>query len=371
MLLSLSMLAANPAQTPTKTIDIPAVVTQAVKNYSHENNDTGILMLFAKGDKRVKAAAGLADRESKRPIRTDDLFEIGSASKVFTGVAIFQLIEEGKLSLDTKLNTLYKEGEITKLANYKGKNYWDEVTVGMLLQHTSGFVDYFNVYGDDSKALEILGGKGKHYNFEKLIHLSVEHGDANFKPGERFKYCNTGYIILGDIISKVSGMDWHDYIQTHILDKVGMKHTYFGTRIPQKLRDTMPKGYFASKEAYMPPSLADSAGEIISTLDDLADFMQAWGSGKLYSKKETLQTQLTRGFHLQTDKYDNMYYGYAIMKIENFYGHGGQTLGFQSYMAIDPKTDVVYVIGVNDSQVLSLSLFWGLSGAKPHLASGE
>jgi len=343
-----------------KISDIQSTVEEVVAFYSQEMNNTAVLLLVEKEGKRYKAAAGLADRESQRKVYMDDLFEIGSATKVFTGVAIFQLIEEGKLSLETKLSTFYKEGEIRKLANYEGKNYWSEVTVGMLMGHTSGFIDYLNVYNDDAKALKILGGKGKHFTFDQLIHQAVAFGDANFKPGERHEYCNTGFVILGDIISKVSGMDWHDYVQKHILDRVGMKHTYFGSRIPSALREKMPKGYMAYKEVFMPPSLADSAGEIISTVDDLAAFMKAWAGGKLYAKKETLQFQLTQGFHQHYKTVKSILYGYAIMKIEGFYGHGGQTFGFQTYMTINPTNSNLYIVGVNDSTVGAMNFFTSL-----------
>ncbi len=339
-------------------------IQNAVNIYSKGYNDTAVLLLMSRDGKTYKASAGYADRKSKRKAKTDDLFEIGSASKVFTGVAIFQLIEQGKLSLDTKISRFYKDKEIRKLANYKGKNYWDRVTVGMLLKHTSGFIDYLNVYNDDSKALKILGGKSKRYTFKKLIHQAVAFGDANFKPGEKFKYCNTGYIILGDIITKVSGMDWHEYIQKNIFDKVGMKHTYFGSLIPKNIREHMLQGYMRYKPTFMPPSLADSAGEIISNLDDLAEFMKAWSSGKLYRYKKTLIFQLTEGFKLQYKNIANLYYGYAIMKIEGFYGHGGQTFGFQSYIAVNPKTKDIYIVGINDSTVWSMSLFMQLAGIK-------
>ncbi len=346
----------------SNVVEIQRYITNAVKLYSKEMNNTAVLLLVKKEGETYKASAGLADRESNRVIKTDDLFEIGSATKVFTGVAVFQLIEEGKLSLDTKLNTFYKEGEITKLANYQGKNYWNEVTVGMLMNHMSGFIDYLNVYNDDAKALKILGGKGKHFTFDQLIHQAVAFGDANFKPGEKHDYCNTGFVILGDIISKVSGMDWHDYVQKHILDRVGMKHTYFGSRIPLELREKMPKGYMAYKEVFMPPSLADSAGEIISTLDDLAAFMKAWAGGKLYTKKETLQFQLTQGFHQHYKTVKSILYGYAIMRLEGFYGHGGQTFGFQTYMTINPNNSDLYIIGVNDSTVGAMNFFTALEG---------
>ena len=357
-----TVLVMSNSEISSKKVEIKDVLDDVVSSYSKETNNTAILLLIHKDGKSYKAAAGLADRKNKHSIKVDDLFEIGSATKVFTGISIFQLIESGKLSLDTKLKTFYPQGKITQLANYKGKNYWNDVTVGMLLQHTSGFIDYFNVYGDDKKALKILGGQDKHFTFSQLINISTSFGDANFEPGEQFKYCNTGYIILGDIISKVSGMDWHDYMQKNILDKAGMKHTYFGSRISQKLRDTMPKGYMGFKEVFMAPSLAGSAGEIISTLDDLALLMQTWVKGKLYNDSKTLTLQMKQGFHQEDKKIKNFLYGYAIMKQEGFYGHGGQTLGFQSYMTVNPKTGTVYIVGTNDSTVGSMDLFMQLAG---------
>ncbi len=338
-------------------------ITKAAQVYSKEYNNTGVLLLYRHKGQTYKASAGLADREANRSVKTDDLFEIGSASKVFTGVAVFQLIEQGKLSLDTKISRFYKDGEITKLANYKGKNYWNDVTVGMLLRHRSGFVDYFNVFGDDEVAAKKLGGEERHYTFDQLIHMAAGHGDANFKPGQKYEYCNTGYVILGDIITKVSGMNWRDYIRKNIMDEVGMKHTYFGTRIPKELRAKMPRGYMHFRKVFMPPSLANAAGEIISDLDDLASFIEAWGSGKLYQDPKTLQLQLNEGFVLQyPEMISNYYYGNAITKIDGFYGHGGQTLGFQSYMTINPKTGDIYIVGINDSQIMSMNLFMQLAG---------
>ncbi|HHO65381.1 MAG TPA: class A beta-lactamase-related serine hydrolase, partial [Epsilonproteobacteria bacterium] len=83
-------------------------VNDAVNIYSEEHNDTGIWLLVEKNGKQYKAAAGLADREHNITVKPEQLFEIGSASKVLTGIAIFQLIEQGKLSLHTKLNTFYQ-----------------------------------------------------------------------------------------------------------------------------------------------------------------------------------------------------------------------------------------------------------------------
>jgi D-alanyl-D-alanine carboxypeptidase len=331
-------------------------IKKKVTEFSEKNNNTGVLLLIKENGTTLSFAAGVSNREKKTPIKTDDLFEIGSASKVFTGVAIFQLIEQGKLSLNTPIKTFYPSGAITGLANFQNKNYWDQITVGMLLKHTSGMIDYLNVYQDDKKALKLLGGRDKTYTFDQLIQLALDHGDANFKPGKQFKYCNTGYILLGDIITKVSGMHWRDYIETKIFTPLGMKHTYFGSRLPSNLRNSMPGGYYNQKPSSMPPTLASSAGEIISTLEDLASFMTAWSHGDLYANPKTLKLQQTDGLLQVNPLYNNLLYGYGITKIGTIYGHGGQTFGFQSFIAADIKTGNIYIIGMNDATANSMDL---------------
>ena len=209
-------------------------VKESTDAFSKQYADVGTIILVEKQVELINYATGFSNKEKGKKAKTKNLFEIGSASKMFTAIAVLQLVEKGKLSLNTPINKFFPDGKIKNLANFKGKNYWDKVTVEMLLNHTSGFIDYLNVYGDDEKALKIFSVKGKVYVSEELIDLAIAHGDANFIPGEKFKYCNTGYIILGDIISKLSGMNWRDYIQKNIFDKVGMKNTYFGSRLTKK-----------------------------------------------------------------------------------------------------------------------------------------
>ena len=339
-------------------------VNEAAAHYSKEHNDTAVWLLVEKNGEKAKGAAGFADRQKQLYASRDQMFEIGSASKVFTGVAIFQLIEAGKLSLDTKLSQFYSKDTILKLADFHGKNYFGEVTVGMLLRHRSGFVDYLNVFGSDAKTIGHFRDKRKRYTFDDIVALAASHGEANFRPGEKFRYCNTGYIILGDIIEKVSGMSWRKYIRTHIIQKAGMEHTWFGSQMPEKLRQNMPQGHAGGKPTFMPPTLAGSAGEIVSTLDDLARFMKAWGEGRLYAKPKTLKFQMTQGFVKMDPAIENLKYGYAIMRIDGFYGHGGQTFGFQSYMAYNPKSKELYIVGTNDAYVSAMDLFFEMAGLK-------
>ncbi len=335
---------------------------KTLTDYSRELGSAAIFLETAFGNEQQQIAVGIANKQKKIKAHVQAPFPIGSTTKVFVGVALFQLIESGKLSLDTTLNTFYPEEQIRQLANYQGKNYFDEVTVGMLMQHTSGFIDYLNIYKDPAKALDIYTKNGDHYRFENIIGLAEKFGDAHFKPGAKFSYCNTGYIILGDIIQKVSGEDWRDYVQTHILDILGMKHTYFGTRLSQELQAQIPQGYFAGKPVSMPFSLASSAGEMVSTVDDLRIFIDAWGSSKLYKDPKTLKQQMTKGFHLMSSIVSNISYGYSIMKIGNSFGHGGQTFGFQSFMATDLDNNKSYALGINEAKSDAMALYMNIAG---------
>jgi len=345
---------------PLKAQTIKEAFEQEIEGFSKMSKDAGVLALVSTKDERMVYAAGFSDLEKRKAAKTKDLFEIGSASKMFTAISILQLIEQGKLSLDTPIANFYKDELIKKLANYKGDNNWDDVTVAMLLNHTSGFIDYLNVYEDDEKAMKIFAIKGKIYSFDELINLAINHGDANFKPGEQFKYCNTGYVILGDIISKVSGINWRDYIQTNILDVVGMKNTFFGSRISKKFAKRTMKGNFKGKPSFMPPTLAGSAGELISNVKDLEKFLIAWQGGKLFQKKETLEMQRTKGFHQMYEQTNTLTYGYGVMLMGGFYGHGGQTFGFQSFVTYNPEKEKASVIGANDASAEVMLFFMSM-----------
>ena len=332
-----------------------------IDGYSVKSNNTAILVYAQNGNDTFTYATGFSDAKNKIKANEDQLFEIGSASKMFTAISILKLIEDGKLSLDTKISKFYKKGDIVKLGNLKGENHFNDVTIKMLLNHTSGFIDYLNVYGDDEKTMHILGVKGREYKFDYIIDLAIKHGDANFLPGAEFKYCNTGYIILGDIISKVSKQDWRDYVQENIFDKAGMKNTFFGTRISEENKKRELVGHYKTKESYMPPSLASSAGEVVSSLKDMNNFMHAWRNGKLISEK-SLEKQKNDDFMQMYKSLSILTYGYGVMKIKDYYGHGGQTFGCQSYIAFNPKTNEYYVIAINDASVSSFPLFLALAG---------
>ncbi|MDA9056603.1 beta-lactamase family protein [Flavobacteriaceae bacterium] len=334
---------------------------EIIDEFSKANNNAGVLVLIGRDDNIFTYTSGYSNLEKKTPVNENDLFEIGSASKIFTAIAILQLIEEGQLSLKTKLNTIYPKENITSLANYKGTNYWEQATVEMLLNHTSGFIDYLNIYESDEEALKVFGNSNKDYAFDEIIKLAIDHGDANFVPGKMFKYSNTNYIILGDIISKISKMPWRTYIEKNIFEKAGLKMTFFGSRMSPENKKMLISGYYGTQVTTMPYTLAGSAGEIVSNIYDLRKLLIYWAKGKFYKSPETFKKQISTGLHNMFPQTDTYKYALGAMIISETAGHGGQTFGFQSYLAINPKTKDVYVIGINNANVASMQLFFELN----------
>lgn len=328
--------------------------------FSKENNDAGVVVLIQKNNSVSAYVSGFSDLDKKEAVQKNDLFEIGSASKVFTAIAILQLIEDGTLSLDTTLDVFYPEGSIKKLANFEGKNYWDKVTVQMLLNHTSGFIDYLNVYESDEKALEIFNNSKIVYSFSDIIKFATDHGEANYMPGKEFAYTNTGYIILGDLITKVSKTPWRTYIENNIFKKAGLKNTYFSSSISEENKKRLLEGHYKNQITHLPPTLAGSAGEIISNLSDLHKFLIAWDQGTFYKNPETFQKQISVGEQQMSPGSDMLNYSLGVMKTSGLVGHGGQTFGFQSYISINPVTKDVYIIGINNANVSSFNLLFGL-----------
>ncbi len=354
-----------------RTEAVKEVATQTVSplqkivdEFSKKNGNTAVVVSIQKEGKNNLYTSGYANQQTKTKVQANDLFEIGSVSKLFTAIAIMQLIEDGKLTVNTKLNTLYPSGEITKLANYKGKNYWDKITVKMLLNHTTGFIDYLNVYGSDEKALEIFNNAEKEYTFKDIVKLATDFGDANFIAGEKFAYSNTNYYILGDIISKVSGTDWRTYIENNIFKKAGLERTYFGSKLTKDQKAKLLTGYYGDNISKMPFTLAGSAGEIVSNQADLQKFLSYWSAGKLYKKPTTFKEQISLG---KQDMYEGEgmpKYALGVMEFGGTVGHTGQTFGFQAYIASNLTTKTNYVLLMNNAGASSFELFTEILSVK-------
>jgi D-alanyl-D-alanine carboxypeptidase len=244
-----------------------------------ENKLSGVVLVAKDGVTVASKAAGLANKATNAPIDVTTKFNLGSMNKMFTAVAIAQLAQAGKLSF---ADTVGKH-----LPDYPNKEVADKVTIHQLLTHTSGMGMYW-------------GEKFKEQR-DKLLtvaaHLPLFAGDAlAFAPGEKFQYSNAGYMLLGAIIEKVSGQDYHSYVRDHIYQPAGMNGTGFYD--PTKETPNLAVGYTKMSPDGQPEAelrentnlrevRGGPAGGGFSTAPDLVKFQQALFSYKLLDKTHT------------------------------------------------------------------------------------
>ena len=165
-------------------------------------------VLLARNDKiLLRKAYGLASRRFDVPNNVDTKFNLGSMNKMFTAVAVLQLVQQGKLSLDDRLSEYIDEEWLPRRTT-------DKILISHLLCHTSGLGSYFNetFFGRSRESVRELVDYKPMLAEEKLA----------FEPGTKFKYSNTGMLILGVVIETVSGQNYFDYVRENVYKKAKM-----------------------------------------------------------------------------------------------------------------------------------------------------
>ncbi len=351
----------------------PDRVSKLARLLAGENRGALIYVRFADGTE-WNSMAGSRSAEGA-PVTGDEHFEIGSVTKLFTAIAILQLTETGLLDLDASLTNFF-DRELLNVLVGRDRGKFNELKVRHLLSHTTGMGDYINI-GSDAEVVALYGADGsqkykpadlieitRSYTedpsvlpeshpplpYKTLKELGIENYDA--MPGAY--YSNTGYIMLGMIIEKVSGTSYEDYLIEHIFEPLGLQDTGFGTRDAKSDFTGYSTGVVDGPIA-MSPSFAWSAGEIVSSKRDLATFFSAAFAGKLFQNKTTLKFWKSEGFRpLMGIPKAFPDYGYGLMRKSigeyELYGHDGQSFGATALVAHCPKVGVTIVLARNDSQ---------------------
>ncbi|KOY53102.1 serine hydrolase [Polaribacter dokdonensis] len=295
----------------------------AVVSSTYSSKEPGISVLVAKDRKAIYSKAfGKSNLELNTPLETNSVFQIGSITKQFTAISILMLEEQGKLSVEDKIGKYISEyAEIGK-----------DITIHHLLNHTSGIKNRTPV-GDKG-----FISKTNMSPTELIAYFKDE--PLEFKPGERFKYSNAGYILLGRIIEIVSGQPYSDFIEQNIFDKIGMKNSSCGDM--KQVIPNLTKGYIIEqndfvKSDYINLSLAYSAGAILSTTEDLLKWQNALLSNTLL-KASSIKQAMTPTL-LNSGKRVLYGYGFRFSKLGNspVIAHTGSTKGFTSIALFLPK----------------------------------
>ncbi|MDP4144045.1 MAG: serine hydrolase domain-containing protein [Bacillota bacterium] len=308
--------------------DIRSKLIKYMDDYSNEKGFSGTVLIVKDDDILLNRGYGMADYDKKIANTPRTVFEIGSLTKQFTAAAILMLQEKKLLSVQDSINKYipgYPNGDKIKIYN--------------LVTQTSGIPDFFNPNNFDS----MLSRKHT-YTPEEIIKM-FKNKSLNFEPGTKFEYSNSNYILLGYIIEKVSNMKYEDYVQKNILKPLKMNQTGFLSKKPKienkaigySLLNIQSNDYSRSFEAE--GSLTYAAGEMYSTAEDLYKWENALFTGKVINK-QSLNEMLTPNLDS---------YGYGLDIDNSAEGdkvayHGGDTLGFSSFMAKDIDKNCVLII---------------------------
>ena len=310
--------------------DKAAKIDELMAQY-HKNNQFNGTVLVAEGGKVIyKKGFGFANIEWELPNTPDTRFRIGSITKQFTATLILQLVEQGKIKLDSKLTDY--------LTDYR-KDTGDRVTVHHLLNHTSGIPSYTSRPGFFQ---EVSRDPYSVADFVKK-HAS---GDLEFEPGAKFVYNNSGYFLLGAIIEKVTGKPYDQVLKENILDPLGMKDTGYDrhdTIIKKRASGYQKNPRGIINAPYLDMSLPYAAGSLYSTVEDLYIWDQALYTDKLISAKSK---EL-----MYTPALQNYAYGWIVRKVpmgenngtKTVIAHGGGINGFNTVITrlVDDKHLIV------------------------------
>jgi CubicO group peptidase (beta-lactamase class C family) len=326
IIIQLTFLLDSFGQTKAEKID------ELMKLYNEYAQFNGSVLVAENGKVIFKKGFGLANMEWEVPNQPDTKHRLGSVTKQFTAMLILQLVEEGKLDLNVPITTY--------LPDYP-KETGDVITIHHLLTHTSG-IPNFTSFSNYQKDLSI-----NTYSPVALIKIFAD-SSLQFKPGEKFSYSNSGYLLLGVIIEKVSGKSYEQILRENILNPLKMNNTGYDHH--ETILKNRASGYENKyKNAdYIDMSVPYSAGALYSTVEDLYLWDQALYNETLLSSKtrdllfkpyiKAMGRSYGYGWYVAKDRFGNT--GDSLLVI----GHSGGINGFNTYIQRIPSDKNLIVL---------------------------
>ena len=303
-------------------------------NNCYQDGEFNGTILVSRNKKVVyRKAFGYANFETKEKLIPESVFYLASVSKPFTAMAIMILKERNKLSYDDKLSKYFPEFP----------PYANLITIKHLLTHTSGILNHFrlNSYKPDLKNQDVL---------EILIRQKA----LEFKPGDRFEYSNSGYILLAMITEKVSGIPFHEFMKANVFDPLDMTNTLVYDE-SKPLITNRAIGYNMDGTLNDYNILTTGAGGMFSTVDDLYLWDQALYTGTLVSWG-TIYEAFTP-IILNGGEIYNYGFGWFIYEDgkQKTVSHSGNFSGFRTYIGRDLVNKNAYILLTNNGDALDMN----------------
>ncbi|MDQ0254035.1 CubicO group peptidase (beta-lactamase class C family) [Evansella vedderi] len=307
---------------------------------------SGVVYVKERNNIMFESGYGFANRADDIRNNVDTRFSIATGSKLFTAIAICQLVERGLFHFQTRLKDCL---------NFTFPNFDENITIHHLLTHTSGIHDYFDE--DTMEDFEELWEERPMYNFKTLKDFLplFQKNYMRCKPGERFHYNNAGYILLGLIIEEQTGLSFTDYIEKNIFKKCRMNSS--GYFFLNQLPTNTAIGYIYDEKSaswrtniYSIPIRGGADSGVFITAPDMVKFWEYLFKYKLLSKEFTKKL-LTAYVQLN----ENEYYGYGlwITKIFNSifnYHVKGHAPGISFHSAVYPALGLKIVVTSNQQE---------------------
>ncbi|MBU3010123.1 beta-lactamase family protein [Polaribacter vadi] len=285
---------------------LPTTMQEQVEAVTNYGFDGMIVYVDKKGNLPITYTAGWHDKHNKIAAKPDALFKIASISKLYNAVAITKLANSKQLSLDASLANFFPELK-DRIA------YADQITLRMLVAHRSGIPSFTNTPNFWNRT---------DLDRQKCLELILDQ-PANFKPNEDYEYCNTNYLLINNIIRKITKNDHEfDYFKQVILDPLQLKNTF--KSINDINMDDLMSGYYVGVEEDIKTVNYDS---MIATAKDVGVFLRALNNGTLFTENEK-------------EIYDGLYE----------YEHGGLIPGYQSLAKYHKESDAVIIQFMNTTK---------------------
>jgi CubicO group peptidase (beta-lactamase class C family) len=314
-------------------------VDDYIKTQMEQHRIPGLALEIIRDGKSVKTASyGTANLELSVPVEPDTVFEIGSVTKQFTATGILLLAQDDKLSVNDRISKYLKDIPDT----------WTNITIRHLLTHTSGIKNYTGLDGFELR---------RHLTQDQFI-KAIGKQPLDFQPGDSWKYCNTGFNLLGYIIENVSAKNYWDYMNERIFRPLGMHATT--NRLPGVVIPHRASGYEQTNRVHINRDydLTDvfSAGAIISTVGDLAKWNAALDKDELLTAatKELMWTPVK----LNNGKIHQYGFGWFLDSLEGHknIGHSGATSGFSASIQRFPNDKLAVIILTNTDEQIATTL---------------
>ncbi len=306
--------------------------------FAHFTDDTpgAALAITKNGEIIYEQGYGMSNLEYDIPITPSSIFQVGSIAKQFTAMCFILLAQQGKVSIDDDIRKYVPEVP----------DFGQTITIRHLLYHTSGLRDQWHLFAMAGWRESDVKTQGDVLSFVK------RQKELNFKPGEEYLYCNTGYTLLAEVVERISGRSLREFADEHIFNPLRMKNTHF---IANHLEIIKNRTY-----AYAPGSaggyiinnpVCDMVGptSLFTTVEDLALWIDNFDH-KRVGGEEGVDMLLKRG---KLNNGEELYFGLGVMHIRykglKAIASGGHDSGYRAEFIMVPEHETAIIIFSNVS----------------------